>query len=106
MQHSLQALLLARADELTAAALLASLQTVLSSSTGSSVSSLKATVISALAQAQVTADWQTMPVQSVPAAVKALLQLHQQVPSQLFAATAATSAAIAAAAAATGVQQH
>jgi hypothetical protein len=61
MQHSLQALLLARAGQLTAAALLASLQTVLSSSTGSSVSSLDAAVIGALAQALVTADWQTLP---------------------------------------------
>jgi hypothetical protein len=106
MQYSLQALLLARAGELTAAALLASLQTVLSSSTGSSVCSLKAAVIGALVQALVLADWQTMPAQSVAAAVKALLQLHQQLPSQLFAATAATSAAVAAAAAATGVQQQ
>eukprot|EP00953_Heterococcus_sp_UTEX-ZZ885_P007065 4302-Heterococcus_DN1.PRE.2 len=98
------ALLLARAGELTAAALLASLETVLSSSIGSSVSSLKAAVIGALAQGLVAADWQSMPAQSVAAAVKALLQLHQQMPSQLFAATAATSTAIAAAAAVTGVQ--
>jgi hypothetical protein len=68
---------------------------VVSNSNGSSLSSSATAVIGALAQGLVAADWQTMPAKSVAATVKLLLQLHQQLPSQRFAAvdTAATTAA-------------
>jgi hypothetical protein len=79
---------------------------VLSNSNGSSVSSCTAAVIAALAQAFVAADWQTIPVKSVAATVKLLLQLHQRLPSQRFAAAGAATAGAGAGAGAGGVQRQ
>jgi hypothetical protein len=90
----LQRALLARIGGLTAPVLPAALQAVLSNTSGSSVSSTAA-VIGALAQGLVAADWRTLSAQQVAAAVKALLQLHQQLPSQRFAADSTAAAAAA-----------
>jgi hypothetical protein len=56
----MQGVLLTRAGELSAPALLASLLAVLRSSSNSSVITSKAAVVGALAQALVAADWSTL----------------------------------------------
>jgi hypothetical protein len=94
--EQLQSALLARIGRLTAPVLPASLQAVLSNNSGSSVSTSTAAVIGALAQGLVAADWCTLSAQQVAAGVKALLQLHQQLPSQRFAAVITAAAAAAA----------